>query len=284
MVMKQGIYPGLGMAEYHDWKLDKSKLIAGPISCSMLKAFAVNPYAWRWGPEFKQTAAMAMGSLFDAAVTDPQALADNYVVSEFSDFRTKAAREWKAEMEESGLSIVSEDDLNHAIEGAKRCREHKVAGSLIEGAQFQVGVIGEVGDIPAKCLIDILPEEESLVDYKTIATGLDDESIRKAIGKYKYHWQGAFYRTLFNKVSTDKIAEDFKLIFQDVTTLEIRVVTLSEDAMALGTQSVKVALKEFARCAHKGIRSRYEETDESIDLMPYHAMSEDEWNIQQEEQ
>jgi hypothetical protein len=61
----------------------------------------------------------------------------------------------------------------------------------MEGAQFQVGVIGEIGGIPAKCLIDILPDEdgdygETIVDFKTTSTGLDDESIRKAIGKYKY--------------------------------------------------------------------------------------------------
>ena len=286
--MKTGIYPGMGMAEYHGWKLDKAKLIDGPISCSMLKRFAQNPYAWRWSPDFKQTEAMATGSLFDAALTDSDALSDNYVFSEFSDFRTKAAKEWKTEMEATGKTIVLEHDFNHAIEAAKRCREHKVAGPLLDGAEFQVGVIGEAEvegysfSIPAKCLIDVLPaREECLVDYKTISTGLDDKSIREAIGKYKYHWQAAFYLTLFNKVATDQHAKEFKFIFQNPTTLEIRVVTLSADAFALGTVSVKLAVKEFLRCAKQGIKSRYEATDEEIDLMPYHTMAEDEWQTAQ---
>ena len=282
MVIQQGIHPGLGMAEYHNWKLDKAKLIDGPISCSMLKAFAPNPFAWRWTPDREQTASMAKGSLFDAALTDPASLEENYVISKYTDFRCKEAQEWRKEITEQGKIAVSEEDLHHAIKAAEKCHAHKVAGSLLDGAQFQVGVVGEIGGIPAKCLLDILPDEESLVDYKTISTGLGDESIRKAIGQYKYHWQAAFYKTLFNKVSEDRYAEEFKLIFQDVQTLEVRVVTMSDDAMACGTQSVKVALKEFAKCAHKGIRSRYEETDDSIDLMPYHAMSEDEWQIAME--
>ena len=282
MVIQPGIHPGLNMGPYHNWKLDKAKLIDGPISCSMLKAFAPNPFAWRWTPDREQTAAMAKGSLFDAALTDPASLEENYVISKYTDFRRKEAQEWRKEITEQGKIAVSEEDLHHAIKAAEKCHEHKVAGSLLDGAQFQVGVVGDIGGIPAKCLLDILPDEESLVDYKTISTGLGDESIRKAIGQYKYHWQAAFYKTLFNKVSEDRYAEEFKLIFQDVQTLEVRVVTISDDAMACGTQSVRVALKEFAKCAHKGIRSRYETTNESIDLMPYHSMSEDEWQISME--
>ena len=307
-MITQGIHHGLGMEEYHSWKLDKSNLIEGPISCSMLKAFDSNPYAWLKSPEKEQTKAMREGALFDAAVTDyfsidsllpaPQ-LREDYVVAPFDNFMSKAAKEWKksaeennenyltAKQEEKYLAAFEEESKKYdsKISHLRRAREevinHPIAGKLMDGAQFQVGVVGEIGAIPTKCLIDILPSEdgefpEVLVDYKTISTGLDDESIRKAIGKFKYHWQAAFYRTLFNKVSVDRLCEEFKFIFQDVNTLEVRVVTLDEDSLALGTRAVSSSIQRFTRCAHNGIKSQYLKTDHELSLMPYHAMNEDE--------
>jgi hypothetical protein len=46
--------------------------------------------------------------------------------------------------------------------------------------------------------------------------------------------------------------------------------------MALGTRSVAQSVKEFVKAAHNGIESRYLTTSDAVDLMPYHAMNEDE--------
>lgn len=279
-MVEKGIHIGLGMEDYHSWKLEKGNLRAGPISCSTLKAFDKNPYAWLKSPDFKPTQAMRIGSLFDAAVTDPDTLAD-FVISPYNSLRTREAREWKTEQEESGKTIVTETEKIRAIKAAEIVHDHPVAGEIMDGADCQVGIVQEYGGIPAKGLIDILPAEDSdwgetLVDYKTISTGLDDDSIRQAIGKYKYHWQAAFYRTLFNKASSTRLIEDFAFIFQDVNTLEVRVITLDDDAMALGSRCVGKALENFAKCSIRGIHSRYLKTAEKLSLMPYHAMAEDE--------
>lgn len=280
MVIPQGIHRGLSADAYHGWKLDRSRLIDGPISCSMLKAFAPNPYAWARTPDAQPTKAMRTGSLFDAVLTDPQ-WRDRIALMEFENFRTKAAQEWRDEQDAAGRLIVREDELEHAMNAAEAVRAHHVAGEILDGCEFQVGVVGSIGSIPAKCLIDIVPSEggdwaETLVDYKTTSNGLDDEAIRKTLGDRKYHWQAAFYRTLWNKTATDRHCEDFAFVFQDVATLEVRVVKLAPDALALGTRAVKAAAEEFVRCAHRGIGSRYARTADELDLMPYHAMNEDE--------
>ena len=275
-----GVHKGLGMDSYHSWRLDKAKLIEGPISCSTLKAFDKNPFAWIATPDRAPTDAMRKGTLFDAAVTSPEELG-SFVVSEFDNFRTKEAREWRDSMSEQGKVVVTAEEIEHAKKARDVVFNHRVAGEIVSGAEFQVGVVSEVGGIPAKCLIDILPSAdggfpETLVDYKTISTGLDDESIRKAIGTYKYHWQAAFYRTLSNKVFDDRVFEEFSFIFQDVNTLEVRVVTLEDDALLLGGRGVKSALDNFIKAAYQGIHSRYENTNSVVGLMPYHSMAEDE--------
>jgi hypothetical protein len=307
-MVNQGIHLGLGMAEYHDWKLDKENLIEGPISCSMLKRFDENPYAWLKSPEMKQTDAMRKGSLFDAALTDPDSLndllgvpekPDHCVILPFDDLRTKDAREWKKEHEAIGERVLKQSDYDKEQEAYKDAMEkieqkrdhlskavrevysHPIASKILKDAEFQVGVVGEVGGIPAKCLLDILPSEggdysEAIADYKTISTGLSNDSIRRAIGKFKYHWQSGFYRTLFNKVHEDRLCDDFYFIFQCVNTLEVRVVKLNEDALSLGTRAVGRAIKDFLKCAHEGIKSRYLEDSDEMGLMPYHEMDEEE--------
>lgn len=302
------------MAEYHDWKLDKNNLLAGPISCSMLKSFDANPYAWSLSDDIKQTEAMRIGSLFDAALTDPIAL-DNpdlfpdrpklepCEVAPFDSFRTKEAREWKAIKDQEGVRVVSQsvheteirnfqdaisawevktgEELSRARKAAQQVMDHPIAGEIMNGAELQVGIIGDIGGIPAKCLLDILPSPdgdwpETIFDYKTTANGIDDESIRKTMGNFKLHWQAAFYRTMFNKFHPDRVCDQFGFIFQDVKTLEVRVITLHEDDLMLGTRAVKNALQNFAKCAHNGIKSRYLDKAPDLNLMPYHAMSEDE--------
>ena len=280
--MKHGIHYNLGMSEYHSWKLDKANLKAGPISCSMLKDFAPNPYAWLKAPERKATAAMNTGSLFDLALTDPDAMSETLVVSPFDSMRTNKAKEWRDEQLANGKLIVDEADIETATLAAQRVREHEIAGSIMQKAQCQVGVVGEVNGIPAKCLLDIEPSpggdwEEHLFDYKTTSGGLDDESIRKTISNFRYHWQASFYRSLKNKVDDARHCEHFGFIFQDVNTLEVRVVVLDQDDLLLGNRCITKTLCEFVKCSERGIHSRYTSSVSNIKVMPYQAMNEEEW-------
>ena len=278
----------MGMEDYHAHKLDKANLKEGPISCSMLKAFEANPYAWLRAPERQPTAAMQTGSLLDLALTEPETLQDRVAVSPYDSYRTKEAREWRDTTLASGILIADEVEIENAKACAAAVRNHKVAGKIMDGAKCQVGVVGEIAGIPAKCLIDILPGageyEETLFDYKTTSGGLDDEAISKAIGNFKYHWQAAFYSTLFNKVAPDRVASEFGFIFQDPQTREVRVVMLHEDALALGSRMVGEALKEFVTCAERGIKSRYRSRVSTINVPAYVGMQEEDKLIAKQDQ
>lgn len=276
-----GIHPGLGMREYHAWSLDKSKLIEGPISASTLCDFMPNPYAWV-RTEKAVTKAMSTGSLFDLALTDDAAMEDSVAINPYSDFKTKAAQDWRDEQICYGKLIVTEEGLAHARKAAAAVRSHHIAGGILSGCAFQTAVVGEIQGIPAKCLIDILPSSgsewaETIVDYKTTTSGIDDDSIRKTIGKFKYHWRAAFYRTLFNKVSRNRHCEDWVFIFQDQETLEVRCVKLHQDDLGLGTRMIKAAVEEFVRCAKKGVGSRYARSMSELGVMPYASIAESEW-------
>jgi hypothetical protein len=115
------------MAEYHAWSLDRAKLIDGPISCSMLKSFAPNPYEWLHTPERKQSDAMRTGTLFDAAVTDPKELEtliplpvrnfDKIAMAPYEHFKTKEAQEWKRVQIAAGMEVMKQEEYAKAKTG-----------------------------------------------------------------------------------------------------------------------------------------------------------------------
>jgi len=283
-----GIHIGLGMEDYHAYKLDKSNLAQGPISSSTLKQFSRNPYAWLRSEDKQPTASMQTGSLLDMALTEPHRFESCVVPSPYENYRSKDARAWRDETLAGGMLIASQVERENAKACAAAVRSHDVAGSILQDANFQVGAVAKVGDIPAKCLVDIVPGqgewEEHLFDYKTTSNGLDDENIRKTIGQWKYHFQAAFYRSVFNKASKDRLCEKFGFIFQDPMTREVRVVVLDDDSLALGTKLVSQALQDFTRCAYRGINSRYAKSASTLGVMPYQAMADEDFLITLEQE
>ena len=279
--MKPGIYPNMGMDDYHALKLDKANLKNGPISCSMLKDFARNPYAWLRSKPKESTPAMNTGSLLDAAITEPDRLDEIVAISPFDSFRTKEAREWKAEQESASRLIIAPESLQNALKCAEAVRSHKEAGRILSQSEAQTGVFGNLYGIPAKALVDLAPKaehwDETLWDIKSTQAGLDDESVRTSISKWGWWIQAAWYRSLWNLVSPDRHCENFGLILIDPNTREVRVVTMAPDAIILGNRWIKVALKRFVTAAHEGIKSDYASGVTQLDVMPWCAMNEDEW-------
>jgi hypothetical protein len=99
--------------------------------------------------------------------------------------------------------------------------------------------------------------------------------VRKAIGKFGYHWQAAVYINITNKayeaLGSKRRIKYFIFIFQDPQTLEVRVIRLDSGSLVNGTNAVRAAVREFADCAANGIRSRYADKIDVLELMPFHA-------------
>jgi hypothetical protein len=286
-MIKRGIHQNLGMEEYHAWKLDKSNLKAGPISTSMLKEFARNPYAWLRAEPKEPTPAMQTGSLLDMALTEVERFEESIALSPFDSYRTKEARAWRDEVLAQGKIVATKEQAENALSCAEAVWEHDEAASILERSTFQTGVVTEVGGIPFKCLIDILPQEseweEIIWDYKTTSAGLDDESLRKTIGQFKYHWQAAAYKSAWNKESKDRHCERFGFIFQDPQTREVRVVVLDDDSMELGRRGVVQALAEVQQASIHGIKSRYQTGRRTLGVPAYVAMQEEDQLISLED-
>ncbi len=102
-----GIYPGYDPGAYHAHALDRRNPLAGPLSCSEIKLYAQDPYAYPWASGPQPSDALTWGSLVDCLVFTPDAFGANFVFKAFPDYRTKAAREWRDEQHAAGRTIIT---------------------------------------------------------------------------------------------------------------------------------------------------------------------------------
>lgn len=239
-----GVHYGVSERDYHaiGWK-------QGVVSKSLLWAFAPNPFVWKFGPEKEPTAAMDWGSLVDCLFLKPQALNEDFIVSPYSDYKTKAAREWR---DAQKRTVITSDDLERANLAVSALCQNPYASRFKAGAETQVSVIQALpdGENPprwAKCRLDIVPEDPDwLCDLKT--TGKPLTQIPSIIADRGYHAQAAFYMDLWN-AATGEDRNRWAFIFQsDSPPYEVAVVELDRDGIEAGRKWYREAFAKWCRC------------------------------------
>lgn len=182
------------------WELDSSSL-----------------YKWRFHqPERKITPAMQWGSLIDCLTTTPELAETDLAISPFDSFRTKEAKEWKAEQEAAHKIIVDADALNDAKAAVKMLTETcKASADIFTKSKSQVIVAGRVLGAKVKGLVDLAPQgEDFLADLKTVSA-FSLEGFAKQTANFGYHMQAGIYLNLWNAMFPNDQRTRWKFIWQD---------------------------------------------------------------------
>lgn len=182
------------------WELDSSSL-----------------YKWRFHqPERKITPAMQWGSLIDCLTTTPELAETDLALSPFDSFRTKEAKEWKAEQEAAHKIIVDADMLNDAKAAVKMLTETcKASADIFAKSKSQVIVAGRVLEAKVKGLVDLAPQgEDFLADLKTVSA-FSLEGFAKQTANFGYHMQAGIYLNLWNAMFPNDQRTRWKFIWQD---------------------------------------------------------------------
>jgi hypothetical protein len=283
-------------SEYHAWGVNKDNLSDSPVSNSMLKQFAENPWNWRnYDKEFKSDA-LTWGSLVDCLLLTPAEFTNEFIVKPDDAPRKPTSAqvnavkksekalesitwwdEFNARMD--GKTLIDDYTYNKASNAVRMLKSHSEASEILDGASTQTAIIHEHAGIKFKSLLDIVPENANwdhfLVDLKTTSSKLDDESLSKQIFKYKYHWQAAFYLWLWNKQSKDS-RRKFAFIFQNSETHEVRVVELDQSAIESGMIMIKHHITDYMRRVKTNDwASRYATGCDEINLPAFGITSEE---------
>lgn len=208
-----------------------------------------SPYKWKHGKKEKMSDPMIFGILVHAVAFQPSRVHEEFAISEWENFRTKAAQEWRDEQLAAGKIVVSQEQAQRASE-----MDDVIAGEIAAThgqCQYEVAVYSDVAH-KVKGQIDIVPpKSDFLVDLKTTSSIPEQEAIPGMILSRGYHWQAAMYLDLYN-AATGECRDKFELLLIETEApYETARVILSEKMIESGRLEYQIALDRWAYCVSK---------------------------------
>lgn len=197
---------GLPVLGVHEGVLFEDYVRAPGINKSGLDNIDIAPavYDFERNHPAKDTTATAVGHAFHTLVLEPEQFDKYYVRSEYPEFRTAEAKEWRAEQIKAGLTILrintedpvrkpSEWDLVHRM--AEAVWKNPVAAALMEGARKEITMFWidrETGCL-CKGRADVDSDaHEVLCDVKTTEDATYS-GFARSVDKFRYDVQDVFY-------------------------------------------------------------------------------------------
>jgi len=223
--------------EYHKKKATPENR-TGPVSKSTLHEFDKSPWKWAHAPPREPSPAMELGTVVHAiALEDRSRSAEiEFTIAPYDNYRTKEAREWKAQKLQAGLIVLTEREYCQAATIAGRARRaiKECLGEL--SYEVELEVHGEFNGVDLCGLIDIVPEGgQSLWDLKTCSSIGDMRALQRTIFDRNYHVQAALYSDLYSYNHDPLEPPEFGFVFVETSSpYETTFVKLSLDAMAAG--------------------------------------------------
>jgi hypothetical protein len=223
--------------------------LSAPVSKSLLWEFNQSPYKWRHGVEKEMTKAMELGTLIHAAILEPNSPLDEIAaVSPYSDFRTKAAQEWRDDARAMGKMIATDADIR-AASGCEAVFSEDYAQRFAGGYKSEVAVFATIGATEIKGMIDLVPDNlDLLVDLKTTVKIGSLRSITNTIVDRGYHWQAALYLDLWNAATGENRTRFVDCFIETDAPHETAWVEISPELITEGRIGYMNALAKWQAC------------------------------------
>lgn len=260
--MKTGIFYNISNKDYHEGE---------GISKSGLDLIARSPlhYIEAKNSPRKETTDMLLGTVFHAAVLEPDVFNDRYVAApEGIDRRTKAGREeyaaFELEVIEKGLTVVGKDVIETALAMRDALWRDGSAATLLYGLQGKTELMGrsemsvywedkEVQEKacywsePCKCRPDFFNSDGIVVDLKSTTDARESEFAR-SVAKFRYYVQNAYY--MDGLKAAGLCPREFVFIAVEKTPpYGVNVYILDNEAVSMGRDKYKANLETYFKCA-----------------------------------
>lgn len=253
--MKPGIYTSdkLSNSDYHS---------GAGISCTGLKKIAVSPAHYKHG-EFKQTAAMAIGSATHSAILEPESFAKQYVTLPAGKDRRSA--EYRALCASHGTDNVLVSADAHQINIMQTAvRANPVANKWLyqEPGRNELSVYAkdpETG-VLVRCRFDRLLNRGFSPDLKTTVDA-SPRGFSNAIAKYGYAFQAAFYLDTYFWATGDRLSGFGYIAVESKAPHNVMCYRLDDESIEIGRSQYRAALNKYAECLESGVWHGYDDCD-----------------------
>jgi len=227
--------------------------------------------------ERKETEAFIFGKAIHCYLLEPDMFSSRYYCFDDTELCIKASGEdWEAKNKKprntkiykegyaaileanSDRDMLSEKDLNSVKAMVNKLMQNKQIRELVESAYSREVIYSKVIDgVEVKCKVDSIKPAHFILDYKSTKDPATLKNAYKAMRKYHYDRQGAFYLDI-----TD--CDTFYFLFQEKTfPYTFCLAELSPESREIGTEKYKFGLdmyKRFFKNGHpmKNVESYFE--------------------------
>lgn len=180
---------------------------------------------------------------------------DEFVVrpEKWSDWRTKEAKEWRAEQIEAGMTIITDTELGHITGMARSLGKHPlVKAGILDGAVERSMVFQHHTGVWLKSRPDCIPNDSGDVCDLKSASSVSTESLRRSLRDYGYHVQAALV-AMAMKATLDIEMTSFSLVWvEKAPPYCCRVTAFTAEDLLRGQMQIDVVARIFGECLTTG--------------------------------
>ncbi|PRD42153.1 hypothetical protein C5748_18145 [Phyllobacterium phragmitis] len=184
---------------------------------------------------------------------------DDFAVrpDEFPDYRTNAAKAWRAKQIAAGKTVLKNDDLI-AIEGmANRVINDRDFIDHLGGRVERTLIIrDQKTGLFIKARPDAIPADTTIADLKTTADA-SERGCLTSIKKYNYHMQLALAGTALEILNGRQITDHVLLFIEPKRPYAYNIKPVDNQYIWYGARQNRAALDIFADCMSKGFWPTY---------------------------
>jgi hypothetical protein len=255
----------------------KEYLTIAALNWSTLKLVHDSPRLCHWRTEHPRpdTPALALGRAAHTAILEPDKLAAEYTRRPPGfNGRTKAGKEWIAEQESNGLTVLTDDQAYAVDQMVAAVNAHPPARNLVARAEaVEVSLTATLSGVECKGRLDMV-NDDCVVDLKTTRSLA---SFTRDAAKFLYHGQLAFYHRLaFHNDIVGPTATRMIVAVESVEPFDVAVFEVDDEACAAGDALVDSLLDRWIACREMGTWPGRYPTTATLSLPPWAAgMSDD---------
>ncbi|MGB6229743.1 MAG: PD-(D/E)XK nuclease-like domain-containing protein [Litorimonas sp.] len=179
---------------------------------------------------------------------------------EFNDYRSKAAKAWRADAVESGKTIVTEDLMADICHMADALSSEPGVAELLTAGDPEKSLIwrdAETG-IWCKSRPDRLPTDGVLADLKTTDCAAP-HAIDRTIAKFGYHMQLALAGDGFEALDRTPLRDAWFVFVETKPPYCVTVARVADELIEFGRMQCRRALRKMADCLKSGDWPSYRE-------------------------
>lgn len=201
--------------------------------------------------------AFALGRLAHKLLLEgSDGLADEFVTrpEQWSDWRTKAAQEWRDGQIAAGKTVITDADLAAVTGMAESLARHPLIEAGILDGFVERSLLWKDAKtgVWLKSRPDVVPRASGLFsDLKTTAS-VSDNDLERSLSDYGYHMQAALVG-MASEAVLGRPMEEFALVWVEKAPPHcVRVTVLTGEDLDRGRQQLRRAIDQFAECVATG--------------------------------